>query len=200
MAITASEQRAISKAMSLNLAAQVTRVRFGLYRVLSTTEHGVTWTVAIENGTYSCTCKASNKPACVHRAAVYLAKVEATGAKVVGVKPATRAARQPKPAVVVALPRETLERVRKPAAADLEQGSLQARPWTARCLIHSAPAYAGTRAQIPIAGRHRKTPRWPTTSARSRSASVSTSNSSRVVTPASIRKGSTLRIWSTSVA
>ena len=50
----------------------------------------MTWAVFIENGTYSCTCKAANKPACVHRAAVYLAKVQAHGAKVVGVKPAAR--------------------------------------------------------------------------------------------------------------
>jgi len=97
MAITASEQRAISKAMNLDLAAQVERVRFGLYRVPSTSEEGVTWTVAIESGTYSCTCKAANKPACMHRAAVYLAKLQATGAKVVGVKPAIRTARQGKP-------------------------------------------------------------------------------------------------------
>ncbi len=122
MAITASEQRAISKAMNLDLAAQVVRVRFGLYRV-STSEEGVTWTVAIENGTYSCTCKAANKPACVHRAAVYLAKLQATGAKVVGVKPATRAARQPKPAVVVALPGETMRR----ATATLRFGGVEYR-------------------------------------------------------------------------
>jgi len=90
MAITASEQRAISKAMHLELAAQVERVRCGLYRVPSTSEAGVTWTVVVENGAYSCTCRAANKPACVHRAAVYLAKLQATGAKVVGVKPAAR--------------------------------------------------------------------------------------------------------------
>ena len=88
MALTLSEQRAISKAMSLNLAAQVARVRFGLYRVPSTSEADVVWTVAVEDGAYACTCKAANKPACVHRAAVYLAKVQARGAKVVGVKPA----------------------------------------------------------------------------------------------------------------
>ena len=88
--MTLSEQRAISKAMSLDRAAQVARVRFGLYRVPSTSEAGVTWTVAVEDGAYSCTCKAASKPACVHRAAVYLAKVQAKGAKVVGVKPATR--------------------------------------------------------------------------------------------------------------
>jgi len=95
MPTTASEQRALSKAMALDLAAQVTRIRCGLYRVASTSEAGVTWTVAVENGTYACTCRASNKAACVHRAAVYLAKVQATGARVVGVKPATR---QRKPA------------------------------------------------------------------------------------------------------
>ena len=123
MAITASEQRAISKAMNLELAAQVERVRFGLYRVPSTSEEGVTWTVAIENGTYSCICRAANKPACVHRAAVYLAKLQATGAKVVGVKPATRAAPQPKPAVVVALPGETMRR----ATATLRFGGVEYR-------------------------------------------------------------------------
>ncbi len=90
MAITISEQRALSKAMALNLAAQVERIRCGLYRVPSTSEEGVVWTVVVESGAYSCTCKAANKPACVHRAAVYLAKMVATGAKVVGVKPATR--------------------------------------------------------------------------------------------------------------
>ncbi len=90
MAITASEQRAISKAMSLTLAAQVERVRFGLYRVPSTSEAGVLHTVMVDSGVYDCTCRAANKPACVHRAAVYLAKLQATGAKVVGVKPAAR--------------------------------------------------------------------------------------------------------------
>ena len=54
----------------------------------------MTWAVFIENGTYSCTCKAANKPACVHRAAVYLAKVQATGAKVVSVRPAKRQPKQ----------------------------------------------------------------------------------------------------------
>ncbi len=101
MAITASEQRAISKAMSLNLAAQVERVRFSLYRVPSTSEAGVVHTVVVDGGVYECTCKASYKPACVHRAAVYLAKMQATGAKVVGVKPATR---QRKQAVAPAVP------------------------------------------------------------------------------------------------
>ena len=90
MALTISEQRAISKAMACGLAAQVERVRFGLYRVPSTSEAGVTWTVAVEDGVYACTCKAAHHPVCVHRAAVYLAKVQAQGAKVVGVKPAAR--------------------------------------------------------------------------------------------------------------
>ena len=123
MAITSSEQRALSKAMHLELPAQVERVRLGLYRVPSTSEAGVSWTVITESGAYSCTCRASNKPACVHRAAVYLAKLQATGAKVVGVKPATRAARQPKPAVVVALPGETMRR----ATATLRFGGVEYR-------------------------------------------------------------------------
>ena len=98
MAITIGEQRALSKAMALELAAQVERVRWGLYRVPSTSEAGVVHTVIVDGGVYECTCKAANKTACVHRAAVYLAKLQATGAKVVGVKPAIRAARQGKPA------------------------------------------------------------------------------------------------------
>ena len=127
MAITMSEQRAISKAMALDLAAQVTRIRCGLYRVASTSEAGVTWTVAVENGTYACTCKAANKPACVHRAAVYLAKLQATGAKVVGVKPATRPVRQPKP---VAAPAgvDDAEMIDRPrATATLRFGGVEYR-------------------------------------------------------------------------
>ena len=76
--------------MSLNLAAQVERVRYSLYRLPSTSEAGVVHTVVVDGGVYECTCKASNRPACVHRAAVNLAKMQASGAKVVGVKPATR--------------------------------------------------------------------------------------------------------------
>jgi len=45
MAITASEQRAISKAMNLDLAAQVERVRYGVSTVPSQSEPGVRWTV-----------------------------------------------------------------------------------------------------------------------------------------------------------
>jgi hypothetical protein len=90
VAITISEARALSKALNLGLAAQVERVRCGLYRVPSSSEAGVVWTVVVESGAYSCTCRASNQPACVHRAAVYLAKLQAAGAKVVGVKPAAR--------------------------------------------------------------------------------------------------------------
>ena len=62
----------------------------------------------------------------MHRAAVYLAKLQATGAKVVGVKPATRAARQPKPAAApapVVLPGERIAR----ASATLRFGGVEYR-------------------------------------------------------------------------
>jgi len=72
MAITASVQRALSKAMHLELAAQVERVRLGLYRVPSTSEAGVTWTVIQRvDGGLQCTCGAGihGRP-CAHAAAV----------------------------------------------------------------------------------------------------------------------------------
>ena len=53
-------------------------------------------------------------------------ELQATGAKVVGVKPATRTtrtARQPKPAVVAALPGETMRR----ATATLRFGGVEYR-------------------------------------------------------------------------
>ncbi|MGH2367921.1 MAG: hypothetical protein ACRDI2_06970 [Chloroflexota bacterium] len=83
-----SERTAITKALALGLAQQVRRQRFGLYLVPSTSEPGVEWTVTVDAGVYRCTCKAAGHPACVHRAAVYLAKVQAKGAKVVGVRAA----------------------------------------------------------------------------------------------------------------
>ncbi len=91
MAISSSEQAAIMKARGLNLANQVERVRYGVYRVPSTGEPGVHHTVIVDGtGAYRCSCLASTRPACVHRGAVYLAKLQAKGARVVGVKPAPR--------------------------------------------------------------------------------------------------------------
>ena len=61
MAITASEQRAMSKAMSLELAAQVERVRYGVSTVPSRSEPGVRWTVIQRvDGDLQCTCSAGH--------------------------------------------------------------------------------------------------------------------------------------------
>ena len=72
MTITLSQQRALSKALALALAAQVTRIRCGLYLVPSTSEEGVTWTVIQRvDGGLQCTCGAGihGRP-CAHAAAV----------------------------------------------------------------------------------------------------------------------------------
>lgn len=85
------QRRALRKAFALGLAADVTRVRFGLYLVPSTTREGQAHRVAVSpRGRYSCSCEAgvAGRP-CVHAAAVYLAKLERnSGASVVYVKPA----------------------------------------------------------------------------------------------------------------
>lgn len=67
-------------------------------------------------------------PACVHRAAVYLAKVQATGAKVLGVKPATRTARQGKPAAAPTNGAESegsAESTRQRATATVRMGGVE---------------------------------------------------------------------------
>lgn len=80
-------RRALEKALALGLQVAVERVRYGLYRVPSSTREQLTHTVTVDaHGHYGCTCEAGNRALpCVHQAAVYLAKVEASGAVVVAV-------------------------------------------------------------------------------------------------------------------
>jgi hypothetical protein len=76
-------RRAIARALANGGAAAVRRVRFGLYKVESASRPGTVHTVAVDargTGTpvYRCSCEAgiAGAPACWHRAAVYVAKVE----------------------------------------------------------------------------------------------------------------------------
>jgi hypothetical protein len=104
MALTSGERSAISRALARGGAAAVRRVRYGLYRVASSGRPGTVHTVCTDRGVWRCTCAAgvAGRPACWHRAAVLIAKVEARGARVTG--PATPAAPAPLPATVIPLP------------------------------------------------------------------------------------------------
>lgn len=78
-------RRAINKALAMGGAAAVTRVRYGTYQVASRTREQMRHTVSVTpDGTYHCTCEAGlQERACWHAAAVYVAKVEAGGGRVV---------------------------------------------------------------------------------------------------------------------
>jgi len=74
-----SQRRAIARALANGGAASVRRIRCGLYRVQSATRPGTVHTVSVDAGVWCCTCEAAlaGRAACWHRAAVYVAKVEA---------------------------------------------------------------------------------------------------------------------------
>ena len=96
----ALQRRAIAKALALGGAKAVTRIRWGLYRVESASRPGTAHTVSVDDrGRWRCTCEASlaGLPACWHRAAVYIAKVEHGGGRVTGPSPAP----VPRPASVI---------------------------------------------------------------------------------------------------
>lgn len=87
MACTTSERNAMQRALARGGAAAVTRVRYGLYRVASTSRPGTHHTVSVDDaGRYRCDCEAGLAGrACWHQAAVYIAKVEHTsGGRVTG--------------------------------------------------------------------------------------------------------------------
>lgn len=88
------ERRALRRALGLGLAGEVERVRYGWYRLPSTTRPGVFHTVRVVDGAYTCDCEAgrAGRP-CVHQAAVYIRKIEAGGGTVVA--PAARAEQLP---------------------------------------------------------------------------------------------------------
>jgi hypothetical protein len=89
MALTGSERSAISRALARGGAAAVARVRYGLYRVASSSRPGLAHTVSVDGqGRYRCACEAGVAGrACWHAAAVFVAKVEHAskgGARVTG--------------------------------------------------------------------------------------------------------------------
>ena len=90
MAVTDGVRNAIARALARGGAAAVARVRYGLYRVASSSRAGTVHTVTVDaGGRYRCDCEAglAGRP-CWHAGAVYVAKVEAGGARVTG--PASR--------------------------------------------------------------------------------------------------------------
>ena len=101
MTVESMWKRAIVRALANGGAAAVTRIRFGLYTVGSSSRPGTRHTVRVDTqGRYRCTCEASRagRPVCWHRASVYLAKVEHGGGRVAG--PAVSPAPAPLPANV----------------------------------------------------------------------------------------------------
>jgi len=101
MTVESMWKRAIVRALANGGAAAVTRIRFGLYSVGSSSRPGTRHTVRMDTqGRYRCTCEASRagRPVCWHRANVYLAKVEHGGGRVAD--PAVAPAPAPLPANV----------------------------------------------------------------------------------------------------
>jgi hypothetical protein len=77
--------RAIARALVRGGAAAVRRVRYGLYRVASSSRAGRFHTVTVDaRGVYRCDCEAGIAGrVCWAQAAVYIAKVQAGGGRVV---------------------------------------------------------------------------------------------------------------------
>jgi hypothetical protein len=104
MAMGTAERNAISRALARGGAAAVARVRYGLYRVASSSRPGRLHTVSVDvQGRYRCDCEAgvAGRP-CWHAGAVYVAKVQAGGARVVApAAPARTVAPGPPGATVI---------------------------------------------------------------------------------------------------
>jgi hypothetical protein len=86
--------KAVSKALAMGGAAAVRRVRYGQYTLESATRRGTLYTVSQgAGGRLRCICAAglAGRP-CWHAAAVFIAKVEAKGARVTGPAGAVRPA------------------------------------------------------------------------------------------------------------
>ena len=81
---TELQRRAIARALAQGGASAVTRVRYGLYRVASSSRPGAAHTVSVdEQGRWRCSCPAGlSGRVCWHTAAVYVAKVEHGGGRV----------------------------------------------------------------------------------------------------------------------
>jgi hypothetical protein len=104
MDVRTAQQRAITKALAVGGAAAVRRIRFGLYKVESATRPGAVHTVCTDRGEWRCTCESAlaGRPVCWHRAAVFVAKTEARGARVTG--PAAGAPQAEAPGNVIRFP------------------------------------------------------------------------------------------------
>lgn len=86
MTSTSGVRSAIARALARGGAAAVTRVRYGLYRVVSASRAGRFHTVTVDaRSGYRCDCEAgvAGRP-CWHAGAVYVAKVQAGGGRVTG--------------------------------------------------------------------------------------------------------------------
>ena len=84
MEIRTMQQRAVERAISAGLPARVRRIAFGHYEVPSTSREGVVHTVRHTRGiggeaALSCTCESGHRPACVHRAALYVRRLQEQG-------------------------------------------------------------------------------------------------------------------------
>jgi hypothetical protein len=81
-----AQRKAISRALARGGAAVVRRVRYGLYGVESSSRPGRFHTVAVDaRGRYRCDCEAGLAGrVCWAMAAVFIAKVEHSGARVTG--------------------------------------------------------------------------------------------------------------------
>jgi hypothetical protein len=92
MSIERQQRNAISRALARGGAAAVERVRYGLYRVASSSREGRFHTVSVDGrGVYRCDCEAGRAGrVCWAMASVYIAKVEHGGGRVVA--PASPAA------------------------------------------------------------------------------------------------------------
>jgi hypothetical protein len=86
MAAGVSERKAIDRALARGGAAAVTRLRYGRYRVASHSREGRFHTVTVDDrGRYRCDCEAGIAGrVCWATGAVYIAKVEHSGARVTG--------------------------------------------------------------------------------------------------------------------
>jgi hypothetical protein len=78
--LTASERKALVKAIKLNGAALVTRLEHGIYAVPSQTQPGVEYLVCgvrMDGSDLTCTCEAGQRGIpCWHRAATRLRRVQ----------------------------------------------------------------------------------------------------------------------------
>jgi hypothetical protein len=116
--MTMGERNAIARALARRGAAAVSRVRYGVYRIESHSRPGQWHTVTVDAlGGYRCDCEAAvaGRPACWHRALVFVLKTEhASKGRVTASASPTAAA--PAPAGARRLPAAVVAPARRRAA------------------------------------------------------------------------------------